>query len=184
MAVKNKDKKGEWGSHLPILSMLMHATESPENYVLELGTGIYSTMLFDLMCKDTGRKVVSVDSDPAWHEPNKARWESDYHKMILIDDEGWDNLPLVDPEGERWSIVFIDHKPAKRRHKDAARYAQYADFVVIHDSEPTSDKFFKYSWIYKYFKYRLDYKSCVPNTTILSNFYDPKVFLKEAINFE
>lgn len=172
MSENNKDLKGQWGSHLPILSKVI---ERSKGDILELGTGIWSTALIDLMCSETKRKVVSYDNDPAWHSSN-LKWQSDYHDIILIPEDGWDGIPL---EMKHWGVAFLDHKPAKRRKEDARRLAQHADFVLLHDSEPESDKFFKYSWIYKYYKYRFDYTKTRPNTVVLSNFYDLS-FLKEG----
>lgn len=163
MSENNKDLKGQWGTHLPILMRLVDLTDGP---ILEMGTGVWSTPVLDFMCRETKRKLVSYDNDPDWHEHNQ-RWQSDYHDIKLVED--WDK---ADIESTTWSIAFIDHKPAKRRKVDMGRIANNALFVVIHDSEPESDKYFKYSWAYKHYKYRYDYTKCRPNTTILSNFTD------------
>lgn len=147
---------------MPILARIMDLTDGP---VLELGMGIYSTPLMDLMCAETKRELVSYDNDPVWFEENK-KWESDYHHVEFVED--WDKINIE----RHWSVALVDHKPAKRRKVEITRLVKYANFVIIHDSEPISDKFFKYSWIYKHFKYRYDYTKCRPHTTILSNFVD------------
>jgi len=164
MSENNKDKKAQWGSHIPILSRVLDITDGA---VLELGTGVWSTALMDLMCAETKRKVISYDNDPAWFDANKERWQSDYHDIRLIED--WDSIDLKE---HFWSVAFIDHKPASRRKNDMERLANLAQFVLIHDSEPESDKYFKYSWKYKFYKYRYDYTKCRPHTTVLSNFVD------------
>lgn len=171
MSENNKDLKGQWGSHLPILSRMLELTDGA---ILELGTGVWSTALMDLMASQTKRKVISYDNDPKWHDANK-KWQSDYHDIRLIPEDGWDDIDLKE---HVWSVAFLDHKPAKRRKEDARRLAHQAIFVILHDSEPESDKFFKYSWIYKHFKYRYDYTKCRPNTTVLSNFIDVDKLLK------
>lgn len=168
MSENNKDLKGQWGTHLPLLTRLVDMTDGP---ILELGTGVWSTPVLDFMCNGTNRKLVSYDNDPVWHEYNK-KWQSNYHDIRLVED--WDKAPF---DMMHWSIAFIDHKPAKRRKVDIKRLANCANFIIIHDSESESDKFFKYSWIYKYFKYRYDYANCRPNTTVLSNFVDVKSLL-------
>lgn len=165
MSENNKDLQAQWGSHLPLLSKVMDLCDGP---VLELGTGVWSTALLDLMCRESKRKLVSYDNDSTWHETN-LKWQSEFHDIKLIPEEGWDDIPL---EKTFWSVAFVDHKPAKRRKVDIQRLKDNALFVVIHDTEPESDKYFKYSWIYKYFKYRFDYTKCRPNTTVLSNFLD------------
>lgn len=166
MSENNKDKKAQWGSHLPILSRILDITDGA---VLELGTGVWSTALMDLMASETKRKVISYDNDPAWFDANKERWQSDYHDIRLIPEDGWDDINL---DEHVWSVAFLDHKPAKRRKVDAQRLAHKALYVLLHDSEPESDKFFKYSWIYKHFKYQYQYTKCRPNTVVLSNFID------------
>lgn len=166
MSQNNKDLHGQWGTHLPILTRIMDVTDGP---VLELGTGVWSTPVLDFMCRETKRKLVSYDNDPVWFEPNKKQWQSDFHDIKLVVD--WNK---ADIDSIHWSVVLVDHKPAKRRMKDIKRLANNANFILIHDSEPESDRFFKYSWIYKYFKYRFDYIRCRPNTTVLSNFIDLK----------
>ena len=168
MSQNNKDLNGQWGTHLPILARVLELTAGP---VLELGTGVWSTMLMHIMASETKRKVVSYDNDPVWHEPNK-KWQNDYHDIRLIED--WDKMDI---DNTFWSVVLVDHKPAKRRHVDVRRLANNALFVLIHDSEPESDKFFKYSWVYKHYKFRYDYTTCRPHTTVLSNFIDPAKFL-------
>lgn len=166
MSQNNKDLHGQWGTHLPILTRIMDMTDGA---VLELGTGVWSTPVLDFMCRESKRKLVSYDNDPDWFEPNKKQWQSDFHDIKIVED--WDK---ADIDNTHWSVVLVDHKPAKRRFVDIKRLANNANFILIHDSEPESDKFFKYSWIYKHFKYRFDYTKCRPNTTVLSNFIDLK----------
>lgn len=150
---------------MPVISRVMEETVGP---VLELGMGIYSTPLLDLLCHEEKRPLISYDDDPEWFAQNKE-WESDYHKVNFID-----NYDKADIESTHWSVALIDHKPALRRITEIARLARSADYLLIHDSEPECDKFFKYSRIYPLFKFRYDYTKCRPNTTILSNFFDPK----------
>lgn len=177
MSENNKDLKGQWGSHMPVLAKVMEFTDGA---VLELGTGVWSTALLDMMCRETKRKLISYDNDPAWHTPNQ-KWQSDFHDVRLVEDwtekvdgkEVWHSgFEKADIDNTFWSVAFMDHKPAKRRKVDAHRLANKAIFVILHDSEEESDKFFKYSWIYKHFKYQYQYTKCRPNTVVLSNFID------------
>ena len=158
----------KYGSHLPILLRLVDLTAGP---ILELGTGGYSTAMLDLMCRQTKRKLVSYDNDPKWHKDN-LQWQSDFHDIKLIQD--WDKAEI---DSIHWSIVLIDHRPALRRRVEAVRLKDKADFILLHDSEPEIDRFYRYSSIYKHFKSRYDYTKVKPNTTILSNFVDIKKLL-------
>ncbi len=158
-------RKSFYGSHVPVIVRVMEATRGP---VLELGMGIYSTPLLDLMCHESKRTLISYDDDPTWFEENKDWEKSDYHKVFLID-----NYDQADLGHTHWSVALIDHKPPLRRLTEIKRLAENADYLIVHDTEPECDKFFKYSRIYPLFKYRYDYTVCRPNTTILSNFFDP-----------
>lgn len=161
-------KQSLYGSHLPILTRLMEVTNGP---VLELGMGLWSTPMLDLMCANQGRTLHSFDNDFKWYKENE-KWQSDYHEVTIVSD--W---KIAGIDHIFWSIAFVDQRPAIERKDQALRLAKNALFVVLHDSEPEQDKYFKYSRIYKHFKYRYDYTTCRPHTTILSNFIDPKILL-------
>lgn len=156
-----------YGSHLPLLTRLIDVTSGP---VLELGMGLYSTPLLHTMCQLQVRPLVSLDNDPKWYEENK-KWQSELHLIApLVTD--WDESlgQLIDAH---WSVVFVDQKPAKKRIEAIKHFANNANFIVIHDSEPESNKYFRYNWIYPLFTYRYDYTKLKPHTTILSNYVDP-----------
>lgn len=150
------------GSHLPILSQLVNKTNGP---VLELGAGYNSTPLLYWICKAEGRKFVSYENDKGWVD------QLSYPVKYI---EDWDKADIDD---EFWSVVLIDHRPALRRKDDARRLKNNAAFIVMHDSEPEINKFYRYTWIYDEFKYRHDFTKVKPNTTVLSNFVPPNVLL-------
>lgn len=152
-----------YGSHLPILSRVVDLTHGP---ILELGMGLYSTPYLHTVSFLQKRLLVSYDNDSKWFFKNKE-WESKYHKVVFVTD--WE---YADIDNTHWSVVFVDHKPAKQRIKEVRRLAWKANYILIHDSEAVSDKYFKYKWIYSLFKYRYDYSKLIPNTTVLSNFCD------------
>ena len=151
-----------YGSHIPILCKVIEMTEGP---ILDVGMGM-STIVMDMMCKEKKRKIVSYETDPEWYEANK-HYQSDFHDIRFVPD--WDE---ADIDNTQWSVALVDHAPAKRRITEIKRLANNCDFLLVHDTEPESNKFFRYSWIWKYFQYRYDYTACRPNTTVLSNTYD------------
>ena len=155
----------KFGSHLPILTRLVDMTDGP---ILELGMGIWSTPILDLMCKKTERGIASCDNDKKWFSEN-VKWKSNYHAVYFVDKDGWGTLPIFK---RHWSVVLIDNRPAIMRRELAYALRGNADFILLHDSEPEIDRFYRYSSIYKYFKYGYDYTKCLPNTTVLSNFKD------------
>jgi len=158
-------RKSFYGSHMPVIARLVDMTQGP---ILELGMGIYSTSLLDVMCHEGKRTLISYDNDPAWFKENQG-WESDYHKVHFVN-----NYNEADIENTHWSVALVDHRPALRRIIEIKRLAPHAEYIIVHDTEPECDRFFRYSKIYPLFKYRFDYRKCRPHTTVLSNFFDPK----------
>lgn len=157
-----------YGSHLTVLSRIMEKTHGN---VLELGMGLYSTPLLHTLCALQNRKLVSYDCDHEWFDENK-KWASKLHEVKFVKFEEWAAADF-DTIGKHWSVAFVDHKPAKRRKDDIKRLANIATFVVIHDTEPESDRYFKYSWMEKYFKFKYQYSGLRPFTSVWSNFVDP-----------
>jgi len=155
-------------SYIPILTRIVDLSDGP---ILELGMG-FSTMLLDMMARPTKRLVMSYENDPKWYEKN-LKFGSDFHKIFLVD--SWEKINV---ESVHWSVAFIDHRPALRRRVEAKRIKDNADFIILHDSEPEINKFYRYTDIYPLFKYRFDYMKCKPFTTVLSNLVDVQRLLK------
>lgn len=155
-----------YGSHLPVLTKLVQKTKGP---ILELGIGLYSTPYLHYACLPTKRKLVSYENDEGWIRYFRD-CRSDFHEINHIDD--WDKLET----DSFWDIIFVDHHPGPRRSLEAKRFANQANYIIIHDSEPQNDGNVKYSEIYPLFKYRFDYTTVLPHTTILSNFVNLKNF--------
>jgi len=151
-----------YATHIPILTKIVDMTEGP---ILELGIG-FSTTILHAMCKRNGRELFSYENDLEWHG-KYLQYNIANHKVWYTSD--WSQIEI---DKTRWSVVLIDHRPAIRRHVEALRLKDNADYIILHDSEPEIDRFYKYSRIYKHFKYRYDYTKCLPNTTVVSNFKD------------
>lgn len=152
----------DYSSHFPVLAQVLELTTGP---VLELGIGPFSTPYLHWMCHPTKRRLVSYESDQKYIRYMRG-FRNDFHEINFI--ANWDDLPLVD----LWDVAFIDHSPDFRRGVETKRLANNAKYLILHDSEPEHDSLYQYSEAYPYFKYRHDYKSAFPNTTILSNFVD------------
>jgi hypothetical protein len=153
-----------YASHLPVLIKVISITDGP---VLELGIGMFSTPYLHWACYSKKRELVSYENEQGYIARFKS-YENDYHKLIFTDN--WDNIKIDRP----WDMAFIDHesRPNSRRSIEARRLANFAKYVVLHDTEPSYDKEYKYSEIYPLFKYRYDFKDALPNTSVLSNFVD------------
>jgi hypothetical protein len=152
-----------YGTHIPILVKIMGITKGP---VLEMGCGFSSTPLLYWLCQEQGRKFVSFENDEKWIK--KVGYPVTYVK-------DWDK---ADIEKAHWSVALLDHRPGERRHLDALRLKDKADFIILHDSEPGMDIYYQYSKIYPSFKYRFDYTKFLPHTVVLSNLTNVQKFLK------
>ena len=153
----------EWATHLPLLVRMFDKTEGD---VLELGVGLYSTTILKWLCEMSGRILYSYESKPDWYEKAVREESKPFHKIIFCTD--WASADIE----RHWGLVFIDHSPLRERYKDIKRLANYADVIVIHDTQPESDKYYKYSTIFPLFKYRLDFTKYIPWTSAVSNFID------------
>ena len=151
-----------WGSHLPVLMRLMEITEGD---VLELGTGLYSTPFLHYACMMRGRKLISFENDPQFYETYKD-YACPTHEIIFVED--WSKADIH----RKCDIVFIDTNPEEIRKDLAAKVADCARYVALHDSQPQAEKWTHYSEIYPLFRKRYDYTGQSPHTTVLSNFHN------------
>jgi len=154
--------KPVWASHLPLLIKVLEKSDGP---VLELGMGPFSTPVMHMLCKNRDRLLVSYESNKNYFDMHKS-FVNEFHQINFV--TSWDDIKIEIP----WGVVFVDHAPDIRRGIEAKRVANFAQFVVLHDSDPRNDPYYKYPEVYPLYKYRLDYKKFVPNTTLLSNFVD------------
>lgn len=156
----------EPATHFPVLMKLVRETTGP---ILELGTGFYSTTYLHYACAPTKRPLVSYDHWGKWARPAK-QFESDFHQVHEL--RNFDYADIERP----WTIAFVDHGPLARRKVDAARLANYAQYVVIHDTDPKYEHYYQFSEIFHLFKYRYDFTALSPHTSVLSNFIDVRDF--------
>lgn len=156
---KNKDLAG---THLPLLTRILDVSHGP---MLELGTGYYSTFILHSFAQMFGRECFSYENSPEWYQKAK-KLESKYHHIFFIED--WTKLPL----DKHFGVVFVDHGPNFFRRWSIAQYADKADYIVAHDSEPISQSHYHLEKTLSTFKYRFNYEKIYPNTSVVSNFYD------------
>ena len=151
------------GSHIPVLAKLLEHTDGT---VIELGCGFNSTPFLWWMCGVDMRRFISYENDREWI--NKVGYRSYY-----TDD--WDKaIENIQRSHDMVDIVLVDHRPARKRRSSALKFKNHAKFVVLHDSELADHPAYKYTPIYKHFKYQYEYTKTTPHTMILSNFIDPQ----------
>jgi len=133
--------------------------------VLEMGMGYFSTPILHWLCISQKRILISYENDPTYY----YRFDVDniFHSAYLV--KSWDDAPIE----KFWDVVLIDHAPSERRKVDIARLANWAKYIVIHDTRSNQEKHYQYKEIWHLFKYRWDYNvHC--QTTVVSNFVDIK----------
>lgn len=153
-----------YATHLPLLLRAVVATTGP---VLELGIGEGSTRALHAICEEQGRMLMSCETDVRWLKRFELDLTTRLHSFHHVERHEWERADIDHP----WSVVLIDHRPARRRRHDALRLANLAEYIVCHDTEPEIDRFYRYSTIWKEFKFVL-HSEDVPRTTVLSNLRD------------
>lgn len=149
-----------YGTHLPLLLKVVAATKGD---VLELGIGSSSTPSLHKICAEQNRRLDSYDSDISFIDQFSKQYRSPKHSFYWISD--WSMASIERP----WSVVLIDHRPAIRRRVDVMRLADHAEYIVIHDTEPSIDRFYRFSSVFPRFKY-IFHDGQIPRTSVVSNF--------------
>jgi hypothetical protein len=157
-----------WGSHLPVLIKLMSMTDGP---VLEMGGGFFSSPYLHWACYEKKRELVTYENVPKFYDIEKCL-ESDFHKIIKV--ETFDEALIERP----WDIVLIDQWPPERRKEDIKRLANWAKYIVVHDTERNQNHHYHYDEIYPLFKYNYKFRGAKPHTSILSNFVEVNNIIK------
>ena len=154
-----------WCSFIPVLLKIFPLSEGP---ILELGTGFFSTPILHMLCMDTNRMLISFENDRSFFDLEQ-KFINDPHQIIFTDD--WDRINI---DNTHWGMALVNHKPAERRVEEIRRLANIADFIIIHDSEPSQNHHYHYDLIYPLSKFRYDYQSKprYAHTTVLSNLKD------------
>lgn len=151
--------------HCSYIPLLLMALSQVEGDVLELGTGPISTRLLHWICFDCGRQLVSLENSKSYYSL-AAKCQSDFHVVQLVED--WDDADIE----RQWGMVLVDHAPASRRKVEAARLANYAQVLLLHDTQWQQEKHYDYKSVIPMFRYKYTYNKCKPHTTAVSNFVD------------
>lgn len=147
-------------THIPVL---VRAFDLSGGDVLELGTGYFSTPILRWLCEMGRRKLYSYDKSNFWYQKALAK-PAPFHEVIKVDN--WDKIEIERP----WGLVLVDHSPDERRWVEIKRLANWAEYIIIHDSNLSKFKNYGYEKIWSLFKYRFNYNKISPNTTVVSNF--------------
>jgi hypothetical protein len=158
------------GTHIPTLLKVIPLTTGD---VCEMGAGFYSTPILHWLCQ--GRNLVTYESDIEYYRYAR-QFQSWTHKIKKVED--WSEADY----NRHWSVVFIDHtsdrgKNPHRRGDDTIKFTN-ADIIILHDTEPDvrnragEKDHYGYEQVWAKFKYRYDWKECLPYTSVVSNVID------------
>lgn len=157
-----------FGTHLPCVMAAMARTSGR---VLELGTGYSSSLYLHWACAAAGRRLDSFENHREWYETFGLEFMRHgyqrFHKVYFVED-----FSQAGVEKHHWSVALVDPNPAEARKDLVRRLADRCDYIVIHDTEPRVEHYFRYSEIYPLFRWRYDYTAFKPWTAVLSNFVD------------
>lgn len=156
----------KYGSHLPVLIKLVEMTDGD---ILELGMGLFSTPYLHWFCVVHKRYLASYDDQYEYYEMF-ADYEHEYHTVRWVSD--WSKLDIL----KQWDVVLVDHTPAGRRKDDIVRLADYATYIIIHDTHWQGRRHYHYDEIWDKFKYRYNYIDVRPHTSVVSNIVDLRDF--------
>ena len=160
---------GNYGTHL---APLITAVSKTTGDILEMGIGIFSTPYLHYQSLLSKRHLTSYDNDQGWVDKFATsgicghRYQGAHHDLIYV--PNWDDAKIEQP----WDVALVDHSPSERRVVDIKRLANFAKYIIIHDSNPRKDREYHYSQIYPLFKYRTDWDKDANPATVLSNFVD------------
>jgi hypothetical protein len=151
-----------WSTHIPLLMKVFSISSGS---VLELGIGPASTPLLHQLCMNTGRKLVSYESNEYYFERHR-KFRNENHEIHFV--TNWDDIN-IDTE---WGLVFVDHAPDFRRKIETQRVANKAQYIIVHDTQPSASKHYHFETVLPNFRYRFNYTKVEPNTSVVSNFVD------------
>ena len=163
------DDTGYYYTHQPILAAAMTITKGP---VLELGSGLGSTLMLHGLCGAMGRELVTLESDEQWMLKfiNLGR---SWHKFKHIN-----SFKDLSEYKKSWGLAFVDHGvsgdlEASKIRGHSVEMLQDVPILIAHDT--------CFPWLYNYekplqlFKYRWDWRAQYtlwPQTSVLSNTID------------
>lgn len=90
-------------------------------------------------------------------------YENEYHEINFV--EKYADAKIDRP----WDIVLIDQTPDSSRSEEIIRLKDLAQYIIIHDSNPSNYRVTHYDKVYPLFKYKTDWHKDKNRTTVLSN---------------
>lgn len=150
------------------MPLLIRTLDVSSGTVYEFGAGVYSTPLLHWYTLNQQRNLWTFEENQSYFDMVKD-FESNWHKVILVNN--WNQIKV-----EKVGLLFIDHGVAGEdctcRGKAAIKFKDAAEYIVLHDTEEQCAKVYGYNKVWPQFKYRYDWRECLPYTSVVSNIHD------------
>lgn len=149
----------DYATHISLLAeMVILACQKPDQRILEIGAGEYSTPLLHRIGRAFKAKILTFENNSQWLERYKDL-QTPWHELRFVQD--WKNVKELD---EPCALAFVDHDPANRRIHEILRLKDLARYIVVHGSHKICMR-----PIYALFKYKYIDKRWNIWTTVFSN---------------
>jgi hypothetical protein len=161
-----------WDSYKPLL---WEGLERSSGLIIELGVGKGSTQLLHDYAQEKKRILCSYDSNPKWVEKFfglECQWHLIDHVEVEVNGYTMSDWDFIDRHYDACGLLFIDHAPGERRKVDIALFANKAQIIVAHDTEPSADHGYQMRNEIKKFKYCRDFETQGAWASIMSNTID------------
>lgn len=160
----------DYDSHRPLLYLALQRV--PRGTVAEFGCGEGSTPPLAGLCEQQNRVFLSFETKEEWaiKFPETTTLISSYEDVF-------DSKKI-----DRLAILFIDSAPGEDRLFHIDLWEDYADVIIIHDTEPGAEYVYGLSGILRGFQYRVDLEIAGhPRTTAVSNTIDVREWKKYTV---
>lgn len=157
----------EWGSHQPLLIHVLNTIDTGD--VFEFGMGYNSTPIFNTICGNQKRNVLSIDFDFDWF--NKfTHYQSDWHKIMCLDVDLFKGK-RYDFLNKHYSVLFVDAGPAWTRPMMIDFMKNNVDYIIAHDTNDAAENklVVGYGYDFSGFKHVHHFKKVRRNSTLVSN---------------
>jgi uncharacterized protein (DUF924 family) len=93
--------------------------------------------------------------------------QSKLHTLVRVANWNGDMKNAIG--SHRWGMVLVDQAPRESRKPTIELFANNADALVVHDTQPEMDNEYHMAELLNTFEYRLDFATFTPHTTVVSN---------------
>ncbi len=165
---------GYYYSHQSLLAAAMTITKGS---VLELGSGLGSTLMLHGLCGSMKRQLLTIESDEQWML-KFINYGRAWHQFRLV--ENYIDLPEYK---QQWGLAFIDHGNTGDLNASLIRghsviELQDTPVLILHDT--CWSFLYNYDEALKLFKYRWDWRvqheECPQTTAVSKTINVSKIF--------